>query len=137
MLYCYRIYYQYDSGRALVPLRSSCPARQGEMIEEKSVLGLSTIRRNRGISLEQIADSTKISIRSLQAIEQGDFRKLPGGIYNTSYIRQYARAIEYDECALIAFYKGEMARSEGASLNGTNGNGGYGGLRPASSIMGS
>ena len=68
------------------------------MKEEKSVLGLSTIRRNRGISLEQIAESTKIGIRSLEAIEQGDFRKLPGGIYNTSYIRQYARAIDYDEC---------------------------------------
>jgi cytoskeletal protein RodZ len=107
------------------------------MKEEKSVLGLSTIRRNRGISLEQIAESTKISIRSLEAIEQGDFRKLPGGIYDTSYIRQYARAIEYDECVLIAFYKGEMARSEGVSRNGTNGNGGYGGFRPASSIMGS
>jgi cytoskeletal protein RodZ len=107
------------------------------MKEKDSVLGLSTIRRNRGISLEQIAESTKISIRSLEAIEQGDFRKLPGGIYDTSYIRQYARAIEYDECALIAFYKHEMARSEGAARNGTNGSGGYGGLRPASSILGS
>ena len=97
------------------------------MKEEKSVLGLSTIRRNRGISLEQIAESTKIGIRSLEAIEQGDFRKLPGGIYNTSYIRQYARAIDYDECALIAFYTREMARSEGAARNGTNGNGVYGG----------
>ena len=107
------------------------------MIEEKNVLGLATIRRNRGISLEQIAESTKISIRSLAAIEQGDFRKLPGGIYDTSYIRQYARAIEYDECALIAFYKREMARSEGTAPNGANGNGAYGGMRPASSIMGS
>jgi|NGEPerStandDraft_6_1074524.scaffolds.fasta_scaffold30327_2 cytoskeletal protein RodZ len=106
------------------------------MIEEKNVLGLATIRRNRGISLEQIAESTKISIRSLAAIEQGDFRKLPGGIYNTSYIRQYARAIEYDECALIAFYKREMERAEGTARNGTNGNGGYGGMRPASSVMG-
>lgn len=107
------------------------------MKEEKSVLGLSTIRRNRGISLEQIADSTKIGIRSLEAIEQGDFRKLPGGIYNTSYIRQYARAIDYDECALIAFYKREMARSEDTGSSGRNGGGTYGGLRPASSIMGS
>src|SRR5690348_15453456 len=68
-----------------------------KMIEDKGVLGLSTIRRNRGISLEQIAASTKISIRSLEAIEHGEFGKLPGGIYNTSYIKQYARAIDYDE----------------------------------------
>ena len=107
------------------------------MKEQKSVLGLSTIRRNRGVSLEQIAESTKISIRSLEAIEQGDFRKLPGGIYNTSYIRQYARAIEYDESALLAFYTREMAASDGTVRNGANGNGGYGGLRPASSIVGS
>jgi cytoskeletal protein RodZ len=107
------------------------------MTEENSVLGLSTIRRNRGISLEQIAESTKISIRSLEAIEQGNFRKLPGGIYNTSYIRQYARAIEYDECALIAFYTREMARGEGTPSSGTNGNGGYRGFHTASSTMGS
>ena len=106
------------------------------MKEEKSVLGLSTIRRNRGISLEQIAESTKIGIRSLEAIEQGEFRKLPGGIYNTSYIRQYARAIDYDECALIAFYTREMARSESAKPSGGNGNGVYGGFRP-STILGS
>src|SRR5437867_11390823 len=80
------------------------------MKEEKSVLGLSTIRLNRGISLEQIAESTKIGIRLLEAIERGDFRKLPGGIYSTSYIRQYARAIEYDESAILDLYRVEMAR---------------------------
>ena len=107
------------------------------MKEEKSVLGLSTIRRNRGISLEQIAESTKIGVRTLEAIEQGEFRKLPGGIYNTSYIRQYACAIDYDESALLAFYTREMARADSTARNGTNGNGGYGGWRPASSTIGS
>ena len=61
-------------------------------------------RRERGISLDQIATATKISVRSLRAIEEGDFRKLPGGIYNTSYIRQYARAIDVDEFELIQLY---------------------------------
>jgi cytoskeletal protein RodZ len=78
------------------------------MQEENGVLGLATIRRNRGISLEQIAESTKISVRSLQAIEHGDFRKLPGGIYNTSYIRQYARAIDYDEHTILEVYHRHM-----------------------------
>ena len=79
------------------------------MKEETSVLGLADIRRNRGISLEEIAARTKISVRSLEAIERGDFRKLPGGIYNTSYIRQYARAIDYDEGSLLAYYAGATA----------------------------
>src|ERR1700687_5165390 len=76
--------------------------------EDGSILGLATIRRNRGISLEQIADSTKINIRSLRAIEGGDFKKLPGGIYNTSYIRQYAKAIDFDEAQLLNFYRIQM-----------------------------
>jgi cytoskeletal protein RodZ len=77
--------------------------------DSQDVLGLATIRRNRGISLEQIAEMTKISKRSLEAIERGEFRKLPGGIYNTSYIRQYARAIDYDESAILAEYARQMA----------------------------
>jgi len=79
-----------------------------------SVLGLATIRRNRGISLEQIAEATKISVRSLRAIEGGDFKKLPGGIYNTSYIRQYARAIDFDEAELLAFYRAQTGVPTGA-----------------------
>ena len=74
------------------------------MKHDDSVLGLASIRRNRGLSLEQISHSTKISVRSLQAIEEGEFKKLPGGIYNTSYIRQYARAIEFDESEILAYY---------------------------------
>ena len=75
------------------------------MNEDGSVLGLATIRQNRSISLAQIAESTKISVRSLEAIERGEFSKLPGGIYNTSYIRQYARAIGVDEGSLVNMYR--------------------------------
>ena len=100
------------------------------MTDEKSVLGLATIRRNRGISLEQIAESTKISVRSLEAIERGEFRKLPGGIYNTSYIRQYARAIDYDEGAILAVYHREMGPKEPPPPPAR---GIFGGFRPASS----
>ena len=104
--------------------------------EDGSVLGLATIRRNRGISLEQIAESTKISMRSLQAIEHGDFKRLPGGIYNTSYIRQYARAIDFDESELLAFYRAQMepaSASTGKVQPRRNGNDLIGGgFRPAS-----
>jgi cytoskeletal protein RodZ len=107
------------------------------MKEEKGVLELSTIRRNRGISLEQIAEATKISVRSLEAIEQGNFAKLPGGIYNTSYIKQYARAIDYDEHALLAAYKQETAPTApapGAKSNGKDNHGG--GFRTVTGILG-
>ncbi len=105
------------------------------MKDETSVLGLSTIRRNRGISLEQISESTKIGIRSLEAIERGEFRKLPGGIYNTSYIRQYARAIDYDEAAILRVYYREMAGAEPEPARPASGKG-LPGFRPVSSILG-
>jgi len=79
------------------------------MNDENCVLGLTTIRENRGVTLQQISASTKISVRCLEAIEPGDFRKLPGGIYDTSYIRQYAKAIDYDESTLLEFYRRQMS----------------------------
>src|SRR5215469_13053748 len=102
------------------------------MNEDGSVLGLAAIRQNRGISLAQIAESTKISVRSLEAIERGEFRKLPGGIYNTSYIRQYARAIDYDESAILEVYYREMrVGSEPPAQNKRS----FSGLRPASNQL--
>lgn len=105
------------------------------MKEDTSVLGLATIRQNRGISLVQISEITKISVRLLEAIERGDFKKLPGGIYNTSYIRQYARAIDYDEAALLSYYHKAMGVAPAAERSQSDRTitGEY---RPASSILG-
>jgi cytoskeletal protein RodZ len=58
---------------------------------------LATLRATKGISLEQIAGATRITRRYLEAIERGEFQKLPPGIYALSYCRQYARAVECDE----------------------------------------
>jgi cytoskeletal protein RodZ len=69
-----------------------------------SLPDLAAIRQRKGISLDEISRDTKIAVRYLQAIEHADFDTLPGGIFNTSYIRQYARAIDYDECGLLACY---------------------------------
>ncbi|MGD1070488.1 MAG: helix-turn-helix domain-containing protein [Bryobacteraceae bacterium] len=78
---------------------------------EADILGLREWRQRKGISLDAIAASTKLSVRQLEAIESGDFRKLPGGIYNTSYIKQYARAIDFDEAQILAYYHGKEAIS--------------------------
>jgi cytoskeletal protein RodZ len=74
-------------------------------MKDTSILGVKIWRQKKGISLETIAASTKLSVRHLEAIESGDFSRLPGGIYNTSYIKQYARAIEFDETDLLAYYQ--------------------------------
>jgi cytoskeletal protein RodZ len=63
-----------------------------------------SIRKAKGISLDEIATETKLKLATLQAIEAGDFHSLPGGIYNVSFIRQYARAIGVDEARLVQSY---------------------------------
>ena len=65
---------------------------------------LTSLRRQKGLSLDWIAETTKIAIRYLKAIEQGQFSKLPGGLYNISYLRQYAQAVQCDEATLLDYY---------------------------------
>jgi len=74
-------------------------------------LDLTQSRRIKGVSLEEIAERTKISLRFLMAIEAEEFEKLPGGIFNTSYLRQYAHAIGFDETELLACYDRVMKRN--------------------------
>jgi cytoskeletal protein RodZ len=83
-----------------------------EQTSEMNPRDLRNFRQKRGISLEQIADETKISIRFLRAIESEDYHQLPGGIFNRSYLRQYAASTGFDERLLLSHYERETAASE-------------------------
>jgi cytoskeletal protein RodZ len=61
-------------------------------------------REARGIALRDISEQTRISMRYLEAIESDDYRRLPGGIFNRSFIRAYAKFIGYDENEAIEDY---------------------------------
>jgi len=61
-------------------------------------------RETRGIALREISEQTRISMRYLEAIETDDYRHLPGGIFNRSFIRAYAKFIGYDENEAIEDY---------------------------------
>jgi cytoskeletal protein RodZ len=61
-------------------------------------------REERGIPLREISDQTRISVRYLEAIEANDYKRLPGGIFNRSFVRAYARYIGYDEKQAIEGY---------------------------------
>jgi len=70
---------------------------------------LAEFRSSRKISVDQIVAQTNIRADYLTAIERGDFDKLPGGVYTTSYIRQYAQMIDYPEQDLLAVFKAGLA----------------------------
>jgi cytoskeletal protein RodZ len=53
-------------------------------------------RELRGVSLREIADGTKISVRFLQALEEDRTDVLPGGIFPRAFVRQYALFLGLD-----------------------------------------
>src|SRR6185312_8067741 len=61
-------------------------------------------REMRGVTLDEIADSTKIARRHLEALESEDFGFLPGGVFNKGFVRAYARFIGIDEDQAVADY---------------------------------
>ncbi|HYX29301.1 MAG TPA: helix-turn-helix domain-containing protein [Pyrinomonadaceae bacterium] len=71
-----------------------------ESIGEK----LRLAREARGIALREISEQTRISMRYLEAIETEDYKRLPGGIFNRSFIRAYAKFIGFDEHTALEDY---------------------------------
>ena len=61
-------------------------------------------REGRGVPLREISDQTRISVRYLEAIESNDYDRLPGGVFNRSFIKAYARCVGYDEKEAIEGY---------------------------------
>jgi cytoskeleton protein RodZ len=58
----------------------------------------------RAITLEEIAEATKIGTRSLRALEEEHFDQLPGGIFNKGFVRAYAKFLGIDEEQAVADY---------------------------------
>src|SRR5438477_4730722 len=54
-------------------------------------------RELRGITLDEIAESTKIGTRNLVALEEEDFDALPGGIFNKGFVRAYCKFLGIDQ----------------------------------------
>ena len=75
-------------------------------------------REMRGITLEEIAEATKIGTRSLRALEAQEFSKLPGGIFNKGFVRAYAKYLGIDEEQAVADYSEALAEAQAAGLLG-------------------
>ena len=54
------------------------------------------IREQRGVSLRQIAQTTKLSVIALEALERSDTSRLPGGLFSRAFVRSYAAEIGAD-----------------------------------------
>jgi len=51
-------------------------------------------REKKGITLEQAASDTRIREKFLKALEDSDYRTLPGAVYTKGFLRNYAEYLE-------------------------------------------
>src|SRR5882672_5478621 len=65
-------------------------------------------REKRGVSLRQIANNTRISVMSLEALERSDLSRLPGGIFTRAFIRAYAQEVGLDSERMIQDFIAEL-----------------------------
>lgn len=59
----------------------------------------------RGVSLQEISDTTKISVRFLEALEAEEFTKLPGGIFTRSFLKSYASYLGLDQDRVLSEFQ--------------------------------
>jgi cytoskeleton protein RodZ len=67
-------------------------------------------RELREVSMEELTKATRISARFVQALENEDWAKLPGGVFGHGFVRTIARYLGLDEEALLGEY--DSARAE-------------------------
>ena len=66
-------------------------------------------REERGTTLAEISEATRIGTRFLKAIEADNFSVLPGGIYTRNFIRSYAESVGMGEDEAIALYHQQIS----------------------------
>jgi len=68
-------------------------------------------RQEKNMSLEELQTITKIQKRYLHAIEEGNYKTLPGSFYVRAFIKQYAEAVGLDPEVLFEEYKNDVPDS--------------------------
>jgi cytoskeleton protein RodZ len=79
-----------------------------------STLGekLRQAREERGISISEVAEQTRISSLYLKSIEDDNYKPLPGGIFNKGFVKAYAKYVGLDEQEALQDYARLLAQNE-------------------------
>ena len=62
---------------------------------------LRATRERRGITVEQVAQDTRISLRFIEALEDEQFDELPAPVYVRGFLRSYANYLKLDPQPLL------------------------------------
>ena len=67
-------------------------------------------RNERGVSLREVSNETRIGLSFLESIDRGEFHKLPGVAYARGFVRAYAVSVGLDPDEMEERLKAEMGQ---------------------------
>lgn len=74
-------------------------------------------REERGISIMEVSEQTRISPLYLEAIENDDYSPLPGGIFNKGFVKTFAKYVGVDENEALQDYTRLVTQQTGSEEN--------------------
>lgn len=72
---------------------------------------LRALRRRRHLSLEQAEEETKVRLKYLEALEKGDYGRLPADVYTIGFLTKYAEFLGAPREELLLSYRRERQKS--------------------------
>ncbi len=69
---------------------------------------LAAARESHGMTVAEIARQLKLSPWQVEALEAGDYARLPGSVFVRGFIRNYARLVKLDPSSLVASVEPQM-----------------------------
>jgi cytoskeletal protein RodZ len=68
-------------------------------------------RERRGLSVQEVFESTKITVLNVEALELDRFESFPNKVYARAFLRDYANFLDLDSGALLQRYESEWFAS--------------------------
>ncbi len=78
---------------------------------------LQEARENKGLTLEQVQEETRINASYLEALENGEYSVLPSPVHVRGFLRNYARFLDLDPNPLLERYKQSEHNAQVPLLN--------------------
>lgn len=73
---------------------------------------LKEARQNKNLSLSEVASATKINVKVLQAMEEGDINRLPPKSFTRGFVRTYALYLKMDSQRVLNQFQEEMGSTQ-------------------------
>ena len=73
---------------------------------------LKKARLDKGLSLDDVQEATKIRKRYLEAIEEGDYKVLPGSFYVRAFVKTYAETVGLNPDEVLQYYRNDIPAAE-------------------------